>query len=511
MSTDSPSRFKSRFSLLSLLPSRHPPLSPSQPVPTVPSLPYRLSQLPPRPLDAIQPLPSLNQASSSSSSSSHLLPANGHVHAPKLPTLVSRSSALSTAHSEYPDTAASQKDSPPLLPPVSTYPVPPRRPRRPDDGGRRTPVDLVVRDVDEKPRTIEKSTGKSPSSRRRPPPLDLSKTRKAYPGVAGVIACVPTPEPVAPPRRKELPRGGGWFGFASPQKAEVVSDPLGSSDKPKKAEKVRLKAPNDPFEVCEIEPGHKYASWKQGRVSIRPGQITPQGTLANLTPTIRGRVDVDGRDKVGGPSAFQLQPPSRGPSQHKSYDNNYDSVLHNVLLTPTYLGASPTTEHAHPSTREERRKSLLNRVGDAVTDTGKWAGKSILNNRNEQTADRVVLDMRERETRELARFRQATRPYPLQSTDELVVVPPVRQVIYISGSSDRDYEYGRRSPGYSERYVGVRHERKYRKQEPDNRLSKGGMWCCFRRKKEESKKKKKKMYKVSDNSSGLSADGTTDS
>ena len=498
MSADSPSRFKSRFSLLSLLPPRHPPLKPAPSVPPVPTLP-RLSQLPPRPLDAIHSLSIHSLNSNSNSSSSHLLPSNRHVDAPKRPILVSRNSALSTAHSEYPDSASPQKESPPLLPPISTYPVPPRRPQRPGDSVRRRPVQKLDSEEDEQPVIIEGPVKASPSPPRRPPPLDLAKTREAYPGVKGVMACVPTPEPAAAASTKRTEsRRGGWFGVTSPQKSQIAANPVATPEKPKKAEKTTAKPGDDPFEVCEIEPGHKYASWKQARVSIRPGQIVPQGTFAELTPTIRGLHTDKNGNVAGGSSSFHLQPPPRGHRQPIGSEENYDSVLHNVLLSPAYLDPSPNTEYAPSSSREERRRTLLNRVGDVVRDTGKWAGKSILKNRNEDTAGQAVRDMREREMRELARFRHATRPYPLRSNDELVL-PPVRQVIYISGSSGRDYEHHHHSsPGSSERHVGLKYERRYKNQDREDSDGKGSMWCCFKRKKKEESMKKK-MYKVSDN------------
>ena len=448
MPVDGPSRFKSRFSLLSLLPPRHPLLELSDPLPPIPSLPLQT-----RPLDSIA---QSGSGSHRTNPHPHPLIGTSQVDA-RLPTLVSRSSTVfSPAHSEYPDT--SPKDSPPLLPPLG--PVSPKRPPRPNH---RKPSPL--------PRLVTSSSHSlsrpSTSPPRRPPPLDLSKTLEAYPGVIGVVATAETAGHVQTKRKES--RRGGWFGLSSQTKREIVMEKLGEPAQKSK------KPLDDHFEVCEIGE-HRYPSWKEGRVSIRPGQVIPQGTFSNLTPTIRGE-DI---------KSFHLRPPPPGrPSEYTP--ETYDSVLHNVLLTPTYLAASP--DKASHTTREDRRKTLLNRVGDVVRDTSsKWVGKSILK-RPEDPADRAVREMREGEMRDMARFRQA-QPYIL--TDPAPLILP-RQVVYVSGTPNRstDYLYQRRSPGTEEWNMGGK-GRKYKGQEEKS----SGGWCCLRRNKKKEDTKKK-MYKVS--------------
>ena len=107
----------------------------------------------------------------------------------------------------------------------------------------------------------------------------------------------------------------------APVDVEVTSGKLeapGARDKGKRGKPRPRKAVDDPFEVAEVEPGHRYTSWKGGQVDIKPGQVIPRGLIPKVgsTPTNRGTV-------------------------HTPATENYESVLHNVLLTPTYFGVSP--------------------------------------------------------------------------------------------------------------------------------------------------------------------------
>ncbi|WVQ84764.1 hypothetical protein IAT38_006921 [Cryptococcus sp. DSM 104549] len=328
---DPPSRFKSRFSILSLLPSRHPPLIVSH-----------------------SPMPPTNPG-------------------PSHHTVVSYSS-VSPVHSEYPDPST---------------PLPP---------------------LDVKRKEKEKTPPAAKKPRRRPEPLDLEITHMMYPPSAvGVVIDPGTPHE-APPAREEAP-------------------PL-----PKKDRKKPRRVEDDPFEVAEVEMGHRYTSWKGGKVDIRPGEIIPRGMVPPLVSP--GNDRKKRRDTT-------LDP------------DNYESVLHNVLLTPTYLAASPfpasSDEAASYTSRNEKRRTLLGKASDTLYSTAKRArdslwmpGKGILKNAGGDGTDRSVRAMRAREEQEMDRFRRAAMPVRL-------VVPTRSTVTLSSGSSpsrEMSHVYSRRSPGF---------------------------------------------------------------
>ena len=116
----------------------------------------------------------------------------------------------------------------------------------------------------------------------RPPFLNLRRTEAIYPSQAAVNS----PDFSLPP---------------------VI-------EKPSKARKVV----DDSFDVAEVEPGHRYTPWKSGKVDIRPGELIPHGVLGTSSGKLAAY--------AGKRNADQSQ---------------CESVLHNVLLTPTYLGSSP--------------------------------------------------------------------------------------------------------------------------------------------------------------------------
>ncbi|CAD6589231.1 MAG: hypothetical protein TREMPRED_005302, partial [Tremellales sp. Tagirdzhanova-0007] len=194
----------------------------------------------------------------------------------------------------------------------------------------------------------------------RPTPLNLKKTKAIYPSRPAVNS----------PELSTLP---------------VV-------EKPSKVKKVA----NDPFEVAEVESGHRYPHWKGGKVDIRPGELIPQGVLGISS---------------GRPS---IQAGKREPDQIQ-----YESVLHNVLLTPTYLGSpvSSPSPSAFASKSYLKHRTLVVRDADPfqsaakISSSSKWVGKNPEENWDDKVG-RSIRDMREREEREMDRFRWAASQSP---------------------------------------------------------------------------------------------------
>ena len=493
---EGPSRFKSHFSKRSLLPPRHTP--------------------PPDPFPPPQPLPPLQV--------SHSVPPTREVDAARQATLVAHDT-FSPVQSEYPQTPGfiSDDESSPAVPPLpptktSTQPLRPARPGdRPrhaavqhqptiSDAGMGRTSEKEMDDVADEgdvivmlqPHTSSPSSKPTASPPRRPPPLDLSKTLKHYPGISGVVASAGTlprqPSPPPVPEKKQSKRGGGWFrshnAEPNPPNAppaiiekQTVPRELDVSDVGKGRRNVS--DGSDPFQLCEIEPGHRYPSWKHGRVSIKPGQVVPQGVLG--TPTIRGQTlhrqpYIDDPQKPNG-----LMPPT-------PYENQ-DDVLHNVLLTATYLEHSPVASSSISNSREERKKALTGKMSDAIDRGSKWIGRSIL--KKDDGSDRVqraVGEMRDRQIREMAKFRQANAPLPLGSIDSL---PATVQGRSQTPSRRREELYEQReSPGYAELAAGW--EAKHAKRHKYKDEKKQGRGCRFWKKvKKEKEDKKKKLYKVS--------------
>lgn len=354
--------FKSRFSILSLLPARHPPLDPNPPS-----------------------LPSL-------SSRDHVLPPTRTV-ASRHPTVVSLNDYdVSPVQSEYPIDVY----SPPILPPVVPVPAV-RRSRKRDSDVIESPFSIWNQSsssVSSGPDKVESSSRSKRSPHRRPPPLDLRRTKEVYPGVVGVIPTAGTliPSPVS----------------SSPKTALALRKKAAKGNKVQKQERVRIQD-DDPFDVVELESAHQYPSWRGGRVSITPGQVIPDGMLGD-TSTIRG---VD-------PSTIALPPRSKSRTTRADRSHlspEVDSVLHDVVLTPTYLGLSrspavPATPSPVSPTdarwssmsggsrpyKPSRHKTLL--------ETIKRGSRMLM----EPKTERSLRGLREQEAQEMARFRLATRP-----------------------------------------------------------------------------------------------------
>ncbi|WVW86369.1 hypothetical protein I302_108414 [Kwoniella bestiolae CBS 10118] len=309
MSPDTPrsSLFKSRFSILSLLPSRHPPLHVSHPMPQR----YDVQS--------------------------------------RHPTIVS--STVSPVHSEYPDPST---------------PLPPSKPKR-------------------------------------PPPLDLKRTRMMYPPnhndviIDPETATAKTEHPASIPILHNAP--------PLPPKREL-SEKL--KPKAKGAKKV---VKDDPFEVAEVEIGHRYPSWKGGKVDLKPGQVIPRDMIPSLV-------------------SHGSESPKRKTRDEVEELDNYESVLHNVLLTPTYLRASPlpprtnTPSSLGESSRYAKRRTLLDRAGDTISGVARTArnsrwlpGKSILKPSYALEADRSLRAMKDREEQEMERFRRNVKPVRLNVPD----------------------------------------------------------------------------------------------
>ncbi|KAK8853406.1 hypothetical protein IAR55_004112 [Kwoniella newhampshirensis] len=342
---DRPSRFKTRFSLLSLLPARHPPLMISRPQLMPPTRP-----------------------------------------GPRHPTIISAMDH-SPVHSEYPD-------------PVT--PLPPPLPQK---------------------RELSSSPSSQRTSPKRPPPLDLQRTKMMYPSCsANVVLDDGTAERVPP----------------------VPPLPAQAQQKRKKEEKTIVKVEDDPFEFAEVEAGHRYPSWKGGQVDIKPGMVIPR----HMTT----------RPPVSTSKDYKTQ--SRAPTAITTPDN-YESVLHDVLLTPTYLDPSPlpvptpspSPERWGQSSRSGNTKTLFDRATDKVFKASQrsrdpvWMpGKSILKIRSGNDHAQVVgtiQAMKEREEQEMERFRRNVRPVRL--------AVPESSRSFSTGSSpvrETSQAYTRRSPGW---------------------------------------------------------------
>ncbi|WWD19835.1 hypothetical protein CI109_104302 [Kwoniella shandongensis] len=357
-SEDRPTRFKSRFSLLSLLPARHPPLFVSQPLPPIP---------PTKP-------------------------------GPRHPTIISQGT-ISPVHSEYPE-------------PSTPFPS--------------------------NPKSKHQRGSSSANANSRPPPLDLQKTKMMYPSSSIDVII----DPGTPNKALPLP-------------AEVSS----KKEKEKKKKTAANAKVDDPFEFAEVEAGHRYPSWKGGKVDIKPGQVIPQ----HMMMTNR--------------AAPQVTNPATKKNPHAqttiTTPNNYESVLHNVLLTPTYLGPSPPPiptpspssslggGWGESSTRSGKRQTLLGKGLDSISKVAQrsrdslWMpGKSILKIRtggggNDQVSGSIQA-MREREEQEMERFRRNVRPVRLAVPDHSDSCTrsftsgssPVRETSYSQTS------FARRSPGW---------------------------------------------------------------
>lgn len=302
----STSGFKSRFSLLSLLPARHPPLVISHPAPAVPTQQVHRGQPFLRVSDRVE-------------------------------------SSYGLTDDPFDATGKKQYDR-----------KDPREPNSPDSP--RSPV----------------------RSKHRPPPLDLSRTRAVFPAVKGVCLVRDDPSPVSPtPSPPTLPKPETIE--ALPKRDQSLPIVRGAADLKKAASKagrmfktsknhkddipkpVRPIPPtHDSYDFVTLESAHRYPSWKGGNVDIRPGEHIPPD-LVGLQDGSRGVRSESSRSRL---------PDSSTPSPE---EEQYDSVLHNVLLTPTYLApstASKSTADLMGSKERGKRQTLLGRAS-------KW-GKDVL-------------------------------------------------------------------------------------------------------------------------------------
>ena len=248
-----------------------------------------------------------------------------------------------------------------------------------------------------------------------------------------------------------------------------------------KKEKKDRKVVDDPFDVAEVEPGHRYASWRGGRVSIKPGQIIPSTKIGD-TPTLRG-VDIDGlpsRASSRNAAMDRLEGSGSTKGQHLKAPDIYDSVLHDVLLTPTYLRRSPaipptpSPSSSHGEGWHDDTPSKRLTLVDALRRGSRmlrWNGH-----------DRSVRDGKDREVQELAKFRQAVRP--VRFADDPVVG---------YSSSPRWTQLGsahaRRSPATREWGVGVSWG--------DGKRSEENEKAWREKKQKEKQNKRRRMWKVS--------------
>lgn len=258
-----------------------------------------------------------------------------------------------------------------------------------------------------------RSPNSTPRAKRRPPPLDLARTKATFPSVKGIS--LEKDEGVLPLRNQSLPvvRGGHDMADAKARAGEmlklnpepakkVAKNDIKGKTKDKELKKdLTLPVPlEDPFDFVSLEAEHRYPSWKGGKVDIKPGQIIPPDLVNPLNKNSVEPSNVTSKPRKSSKDRLAVDTPIQ-----------YESVLHNVLLTPTYLGIDSTSALTTP-TGESRRRTLLHRASN-------W-GKGILKNahmggNNAGQVDRAVRGMKEKEGQEMERFRRAVQPVLLPS------------------------------------------------------------------------------------------------
>jgi hypothetical protein len=205
------------------------------------------------------------------------------------------------------------------------------------------------------------ATPKVLNPRRRPPPLNLARTKAAFPTVRGVtlvredsprssISRSPAPSPkveaTIPKRNESLPVVRGTSDL---MKAASKAGRMFRST-PEKKERPRPKlAAHESYDFVTLEPEHRYPSWKGGKVDVRPGEHIP----SNLVPKLPTK-----------PALSRQASSTYSPNE----EDQYESVLHNVLLTPTYF--APSTAHRSTTdllgSRGEKRRTLMERAKDVL-------------------------------------------------------------------------------------------------------------------------------------------------
>ncbi|WVF67301.1 hypothetical protein IAT40_002052 [Kwoniella sp. CBS 6097] len=397
MAPDPTSRqsWKSRFSMLSLLPARHPPLHVSHPMPPRHDVPGRHQTV----------------------------------------TVVSSSAEFSPVHSEYADPST----------PIPTFKKGPYG----DEFSTTSKNSRSSRD-DKKDKGNRYIYGKGKGSpKSRPPPLDLERTKMMYPpnhndvvidpGTAVTTLTLATDinhndinhSPSDTSERNQKKRNDIDDIPAIPPLPRQLEEKKQNEKEKEKKVKAKskpkpkpIKVEDDPFDVVEVEVGHRYPSWKGGKVDLKPGQVLPR----EMIPSLVSR------------SSASTSSPKRKTSRYDGNDvdtpDNYESVLHNVLLTPTYFGSSPlppftptptsSFSRGEPSSRyATKRRTLLDKATGGIVDVARQArnsrwipGKSILKPSAALDADHCLRAMREREEQEMARFRRTVRPVRLDVPDD---------------------------------------------------------------------------------------------
>lgn len=506
-------RSRSRFSLLSLLPARHPPLIVSH-SPTIP--PHHLHQVPSR-------QPTIVSLDGSALSSLHFAYPDSTTPSPVGRTLRieeedaaqedTRKYSFASYYFSTPSARVWEKpdhEQPPLppmpLPYKSTKPEPTRGGK--GQGGidpSPLPVPLALVNSD----SSDASRG---SRTKRPPPLDLTRTRAVYPKLHGVIPVVVTPKASTSP---PLKHAATLSRLTGDQGAEGGAVKKGKKEGKKVPVKPKPSIKDDPFDVVEIEDGHKYTSWKGGRVSIKPGQVIPKGTLPTLnsSPTIRGQ----------DPNLIKLPPATGYRGRGEFYNKRGESstqpnglgtyltpsgggadTYHNILLTPSYFQRSPTSQFtASPGTAGDdwllaksglRRKTLL----DAIKRGSKWLVPAY---------DAARSKAQGKEDREMSNVKSAMKPYKLKSIENLRGgegrTGNVRfdgagaggdSAGWSSGKSPNVYgssgAYSRRSPGLREFHIGDYSDGKLDKEH-------SGKERRGKKREDDKAKKRRKMWRVS--------------
>ncbi|KAL7423949.1 Delta(24)-sterol C-methyltransferase [Cryptotrichosporon argae] len=322
MTPDGPSRFRTRFSLLSLLPLRHPPLV-TQPVPQLPA--YALA---------------------SPVSSFH--------------------ADLGSAYPPTPSPAPSLRPPSPRSLPPSPRSLPPSR------GG-----------ADDVPAPAAPTKKRD----RRPPPLDLSKVDEAYPRPRVVI------EPTTPSD------DGVERGPAPPklplEPTASTSNVTSKGNKPAPKEAKSADIFDNPFEVVEVERGHRYPSFYG--LDVKPGDVVPPAASRRVVPVLPA--DVLARHLLATPLG--------------------DSVLHDILLTPTYLRGSPSvhTPDLSPATFLRCVSHRVSQLPHALPPL-----RGILRHQP-RDADDSLRALRDREAAEMDRFRRYER---YEHSETARVSPPKR-------------------------------------------------------------------------------------
>ena len=501
------SRFKSRFSIFSLLPPRHPPLSIYHPRPVPPPTRQVPNGRPVVVEEDISPVHSEYPTYETPSPPSRAPPSDNVRNrvnmgmASNVPQLRISSFGGNDEDDEGPS-------------PCSRYPPSSCGLSDKDESTGRSPG----KSVETSPWGLFESSYGTPRSRnggeyanasshssprsntsppRRPPPLDLTRTKEAFPCLAGVIPTAGI-EYNVPVRSTQPTQSSQPSQTTGPSRPGDTAQNL-TRGQPDKKTKTRVPVSlEDPFDVVEIEPGHRYTLWKGGRISSTPGQIIPRGTLDNATPTIRGK----------DPTQYQQRHHQHrnhlDPGRSTMYLNTpepYDSVLHNILLTPAYSGHSPIVSPTRSHDWEEDGPTKRRTLFDAVKRSLTWLRGGMGRDGSEEGGreERSARELKAREAREMARY----RPDRIGQQERFVTEDDVG---YSTNKSPAHVTTPctRRSPGYATSVYTQRCTSGYRERNTgvwnqDGKFVKGSSEQHGNGKKEEARaKRRKRIWKVGD-------------